>query len=209
MTEIPADLAAAPTLSHASARNGREAEVTYPSASGNRGCSTLQNRRSGRFDAPLRRLPQRRDPLFRRLSNGKHWQGRRGSWSWHCIATCIISGQMRDRTKFPKSIDSEDAHVVSMAVVNREPTPATISISTSAPIGKPATATVERAGLRSAKTSAYTSFIAAKSVIVVRNIVVLMTRSRQLPVSDQTSAMLARHWRVWAAMLPSTNVILL
>jgi hypothetical protein len=44
---------------------------------------------------------------------------------------------------------------------------------------------------------------------VVRNIVVLMTRSRQLPVSDQTSAMLARHWRVWAAMLPSTNVILL
>src|SRR4029077_3906089 len=73
------------------------------------------------------------------------------------------------------------------------------AISTSAPRSRGAP-TVERAGLWVPKRSAYTSFIAWKSLRSARNTVVFVTRSSDDSAETRTAARLSRTRRVWARM---------
>ena len=66
------------------------------------------------------------------------------------------------------------------------------SISMRASLGRPAAATVDRAGAGDAKYVAYTSFIAAKSFMSARNTVVLTTRSKLVPAAARMALTLSK-----------------
>ena len=82
---------------------------------------------------------------------------------------------------------------------------ATTSISTRAPRGRPATATVVRAGYGAVKNPAYAPFIASKSRISMRYTLTLTTSSRSRPAADRMDATFSNTWRVCAATSPSIS----
>lgn len=83
---------------------------------------------------------------------------------------------------------------------------ATTSISTSASLGNAATPTVEREGAAFVKKRPYTSFIAAKSEMFLRNTVVHTTRSMLLPAVLSTADRFLSTRSVCAFMSPSTSL---
>ena len=82
----------------------------------------------------------------------------------------------------------------------------TLMSSTSAPRGRAPTSTALRAGYwPSVKNSAYTAFMAAKSLMCCRNTVVLTTLSMVRPAASTMALMLRNTWRVCSWMPPGTN----
>ena len=73
-------------------------------------------------------------------------------------------------------------------------------------MGSAATATAERAGKRSPKALAYTSFMAAKSAMSVMKTVVLATSARPAPLSASIAARLASACSASALTPPATRV---
>src|SRR5439155_15120434 len=69
------------------------------------------------------------------------------------------------------------------------------SISTRAPNARPLPATVERAGGSFGKNVAYTTFIAASSLMSARNTVHFTARSNELPAEASTVLMFSSAWR--------------
>ena len=82
---------------------------------------------------------------------------------------------------------------------------ATSSISTRAPNGSPATATVVLAGYGFVNRRPYAPFIAGKSAMFVRYTLHLMTSSMESPASPSTSSRLSNARIVCASTSPSIS----
>src|SRR3712207_2049289 len=83
---------------------------------------------------------------------------------------------------------------------------ATHSTSTSAFLGSVFTAMAERAGNGALKNWAYTSFMAAKLPMSLRNTVVFTTLSSPEPAASRMALALSSDWRVCSQMPPSGNI---
>ena len=80
------------------------------------------------------------------------------------------------------------------------------SISTRAPRGNPATATVARAGGSLLKNSPYTSFTRGKSAMSARKIVALTTCAALAPAASSTAIRFFITWRASATTSPPPTI---